>query len=306
MKHTYLQPRVRNVALHISFCLLIAFVLSACNSLNSSRALVFEPSNLPPLANGFHYEGWAIVDNTPISTGKFNVDAEGDLVNLLGQKMSYFLPQENVQEVSSLVITIEPSGDTDDIPADTHILAGDVRSGRAFLGIQHQAALGTNFTGASGSYIFATPTTTANDDELSGVWFLDPSTGTPRASLNLPSLPVGWVYEAWAVINGQALSTGRFRDVASADDFNGFSGPNVGPSFPGEDFISNAPNGLNFPTNLAGQTIVISVEPDADDSSAPFILKPLVATSPSDAVAHQSYGLAQNLEFPSIEAVLLD
>ena len=41
-------------------------------------------TGLEPLANGFHYEGWAIVGGAAVTTGKFNVDASGDLVTVGG------------------------------------------------------------------------------------------------------------------------------------------------------------------------------------------------------------------------------
>ena len=40
--------------------------------------------NLEPLDSG-HYEGWLIIDGQPVSTGKFNVDGSGDLVDLDGK-----------------------------------------------------------------------------------------------------------------------------------------------------------------------------------------------------------------------------
>ena len=62
-----------------------------------------------------------------------------------------------------------------------------------------------------------------------------------------------------------------------------------GPPFPGEDYLVNAPMGLTFPTNLAGGTAVISIEPDPDNSPNPFTLKPLVKMIPADAADHVTY-----------------
>ena len=66
--------------------------------------------------------------------------------------------------------------------------------------------------------------------------------------------------------------------------FKGNSGN--GPAFPGEDYIQNAPNGLTFPTDLKGATIVISVEPVPDNSTNPFTLKPLAHVVPANAAVH--------------------
>ena len=95
------------------------------------------------------------------------------------------------------------------------------------------------------------------------------------------------MYEGWAVIDGVPVTTGRFTDAAAADDFDGFSGDQGGPAFPGEDFIHNAPDGVDFPTDLTNATIVISVEPEVDDSPAPFALKPLVSEVADGIGDHQ-------------------
>ncbi|MEM6994920.1 MAG: hypothetical protein AAF721_30690, partial [Myxococcota bacterium] len=102
------------------------------------------------------------------------------------------------------------------------------------------------------------------------VWFLDPA-GGPGPSLQLPVLPDGWLYEGWVVGADGPISTGRFADPADADrDGAGpASGPDGTPPFPGQDFIMP-------PTDLTvDHMVVISVEPDPDDSPLPFALKPL-------------------------------
>ena len=154
--------------------------------------------------------------------------------------------------------------------------------------------MGTNFSTSTGSYILATPTDgSSTTDELSGVWWLDPAAG-PGAGLDLPTLPEGWEYEGWAVVNGTPVSTGKFTSVTGADDFSGFSGTTPGPAFPGEDLLMNAPSGLTFPTDLSGGTVVISVEPSPDNSTDPFLLKPLVGSVPSGALDHTSYDMDNN------------
>ena len=110
------------------------------------------------------------------------------------------------------------------------------------------------------------------------------------AGLSLPTLSQGWKYEGWAVINGNPISTGTFTNPAMADD-NAMTSPfkgslGNGPGFPGEDYIQNAPAGLMFPTDLRGAKIVISVEPDPDNSPNPFTLKPLAHDVPAGANDH--------------------
>jgi hypothetical protein len=148
---------------------------------------------------------------------------------------------------------------------------------------------------ATGDYILATPTDGTNGtDENSGVWWLNNSSGSAVAGLSLPALPAGWEYEGWAVINGTPVSTGKFTSVSGADLAAPYSGTTAGPAFPGEDLLTNAPSGLNFPTDLAGQKVVISIEPSPDNSAAPFLLKPLVGEVPATATDHTVYNMANN------------
>lgn len=253
----------------------------------SEPVLSLDLTGFPELQTGVHYEGWAIIDGAPVTTGKFNV-VDGEIRSLSGNAIDSFAA-DGLHDATTIVITIEPSGDTDDIPSDTHFVAGDVVDGAVELSIAHPAALGTDFSSAEGTVILATPTNGEGTDEFSGIWFLN--LPDPSPSLVLPTLPAGWKYEGWAVIDGVPVTSGTFTDVASADDSAPFSGPEDGPPFPGEDFLSNAPDGVSFPTDLRGGVVVVSVEPDPDDSPAPFALKPLVGMVPSDAGDHQNLTL---------------
>ena len=264
-------------------------------------ALSLDVSGFPALANGVHYENWAIIDGAAVPAGKFNVE-DGVIIGLDGAAISSF-PVPGLETASAIVITIEPAGDNDTVPSDTHFVAGDVVDGIAELSIAHPAAIGTDFTDAAGTVLLATPTNGDNTDELSGIWFLE--LPGPTASLQLPTLPAGWKYEGWAVIDGIPVTSATFLDVAAADDAAPFSGPEPGPPFPGEDYLENAPDGLVFPTDLTGATIVISVEPDPDDGPEPFVLKPLVGQAADPATDHESYELANNaVDLPGGVAVI--
>ena len=264
-------------------------------------------TGLEPLANGYHYEGWAIVDGAAVTTGKFNVDPGGSLTTVTGSPISggSFATGIDLEGTSAIVITIEPSGDTDAVPAATHVLAGSVSGGNAALTAGSPSALGSDFTSASGDYILATPTDGANTNENSGIWFLSLASGSPAVGLSLPTLPSGWAYEGWAVIGGTPVTTGRFTAVDVADDDDPFSGAEPGPPFPGEDFLNRAPAGLTFPIDLAGGTAVISIEPEPDDSPAPFTFKPLVGAILADATDHVTYSIGNNASaFPTGTAVI--
>ena len=274
----------------------------------TSNVLQLSASGLEALNDGFHYEGWAIVEGAPVATGKFNIDADGAIVDLDGNLVpnGEFIVSTDISSATDVVITIEPAGDNDAVPAATKYLGGAVTEGAASLTTSHPAALNSDFTDATGTYILATPTDGEGNNENSGIWFLDPSSGSPVAGLALAELPEGWAYEGWVVLDGQPVTTGVFTDVAAADNGAPFSGANPGPPFPGEDFLQNAPDGLTFPTDLAGTTAVISIEPYPDDSSAPFTLKPLVGAVPSDAVDHTVYDMGNNAAvFPTGTATIM-
>lgn len=278
--------------------------LAACDESTSPRGdrLVLAFAGLEPLSNGFHYEGWVITPSGPVSTGKFNVASGGALVTVAGAAITggEFATSVDLDAASAIVITIEPSGDVDAVPADTKILAGMLTNRGATLQISATQALGTSFSTAAGKFILATPTDGMNTNETSGIWFLELVGGQPATGLTLPALPTGWIYEGWAVINGTPVTTGTFSSASGADASAPFSGPQAGPPFPGEDFLVNAPPGLTFPTNLWSQMAVITVEPVPDDSPAPFTLKPLTAAIPANAADHVTFSMTLNVaSFPS-------
>jgi len=276
---------------NLFFVALFAIAFTACkddDDTPTTEQLQLNLSGLEDLGSDYTYEGWIIVDGAPVTTGTFDLDANGAL-----SRTSFEVDAEQLESATTFVLTIEPKPDNDPAPSDVHILAGDFSGTSADLGVGHGSALGNDFTAATGTYILATPTDGMNNNERSGLWFLDPTAG-PGPGLDLPTLPAGWKYEGWAVIDGTPVSTGTFTDPASADDSAPFSGAMAGPPFPGEDFIINAPTGLNFPTELRGGTAVISIEPSPDNSAAPFLLKPLVSPIDGAAADHTPFQMSNN------------
>ncbi len=262
---------------------------------NPMQNLNLNISGLEDLGSEAMYEGWIMVGGVPMSTGTFSVNSSGTM-----SKTSFPLDMEDLDDATAFILTIEPVPDTDPAPSAVHILAGDFSGNSANLSVGHGAALGNNFSTAAGKYILATPTNGAMTDENSGIWFLDLSSGTPAVGLTLPTLPAGWKYEGWTVIDGQPVTSGKFTAVDMVDEDDSFSSTEPGPPFPGEDYLMNAPSGLTFPTDLSNGTGVISIEPDPDNSPNPFTLKPLVATIPDMAMDHLTYDMSQNLgSFPT-------
>lgn len=278
--------------------LALAIIFSSCDDSEDSDPmsnLTLNISGLEDLGGDAIYEGWLIVDGAPVTTGTFTVDGNGSL-----SQTSFSVNATDLEDASTFVLTIEPVPDPSPSPSDVHILAGDFGTDSAPLVVGHPAALGDDFSSSAGKYILATPTDGPNTNEKSGIWFLDLSTNMPATGLTLPTLPAGWKYEGWAVIDGQPVTSGTFTAVDEEDDDDPFSGTMDGPPFPGEDYLRDAPSGLTFPTDLSGGTAVISIEPDPDNSPAPFTLKPLVAGISANAEDHVTYDLEQNLgSFPS-------
>ena len=163
---------------------LVALVLGACSDDPvepvAPTTIDLEFDGLEPLQGGFHYEGWAIIDGSPLTTGKFNVSQAGAILDLSGAPITggSFDVGIDISGTSAVVITIEPDGDTDTVPADTHVLAGSVSGGSSSLTVGASQALGSDFSSAAGGYILATPTDDTIETELSGIWFLDPAQAT--------------------------------------------------------------------------------------------------------------------------------
>ena len=241
--------------------------------------LTLNLNGLEELGDDFVYEGWIIVDGSPVSTGTFSS---------VTFPQSFTVNATQLNDATTFVLSIEPAVDSDPDPAATKILAGDFSGNSA--SVDSNGLVG-DFSASSGKYILATPTDGNGDiNEESGVWFIDNSSGSAVAGLDLPTLNDGWKYEGWAVINGQPVSTGTFSSISAADDnasTSSYKGDATdGPPFPGEDYLQNAPSGLTFPTDLKGTTIVISVEPNPDNSPLPFTLKPLAHSVPTNAENH--------------------
>lgn len=256
-----------------ALALVAAAALSACGGSDGVEPSV-EPrlelslSGLEDLGPAAVYEGWLIVNGAPVTTGRFTVNAAGQL-----SQSRFAVARDKADAATTFVLTIEPAVNDVPAPTDTHLLAGDFNVGKtsASLSIAHPAALGTNFSTATASFILTTPTSAATDDEDQGIWFLNMVNGAPQPSVVAPTLPKGWVYEGWVVVNGKPISTGRFTkfNVADSDGGGPAAGPLGSPPFPGQDFV-------NPPTKLPGGMAVISVEPELDNNPAPFTLKPLV------------------------------
>ncbi len=246
------------------------------DNIPTTASLSLNLDGLDALGDDYVYEGWIIVDGAPVSTGTFSS---------VTFPQSFTVDATQLENATRFVLSIEPVGETGTAaatPADTKILVGD------FLG--DNAAVSTaiigDFSASWGKAFLRTPTdevpgTGNNGNDQNGIWFGTPqAAGPPTIGLGLPELPAGWKYEGWVVVDGVGpLTTGTFTSFTTVDDSNQFSGTenNAGPPVPGEDFFNNAPAGFTFPLDVRGRMTVITVEPDPDNSPAPFTMKPLGA-----------------------------
>lgn len=264
---------------------LLAISCSDDDDETSTGTLNLNLSGLEDLGSDFVYEGWVIVDGSPITTGTFSIDANGGL-----SSSSFDVDASNLSNATMFVVSIEPAVDPDPAPAATKVLAGAISNGTATL----STGLIGDFSNASGSFFLRTPTDETdgnNSNDENGVWFGVPG-APPTADFVLPTLPEGWAYEGWVVGETGPLTTGTFISFSTEDASAPYSGTNPGPPVPGEDFFNNAPAGETFPLDVRGRTVVISVEPVPDNSAAPFALKPLLGTAGQDtAPATHAFGL---------------
>ncbi len=276
--------------LYTAFIAILAMAFTGCKDEDNDPVLMdmtLTVDGLPELGSFATYEGWLVDGDTYTSIGKFAIDNNGD-----ADEGVFSIDEDLLQNATAFVVTLEPNPDPAVQPTETQILSGTFIGNSATLNYENEAAIGTGFSTAIGKYILSTPTNGAETDELSGVWWLEP-TG-PSSSLILPTLSEGWIYEGWAVIDGTPVSTGKFTNASEADMDNPYSGTLAGPDFPGEDFLRNGPAGLTFPTNLQGATIVISVEPNPDNDAAPFVIKPLSGEVPAEAAPDVLYNMTNN------------
>ena len=284
--------------------LVLALLTTGCSNNDDDEVTTPAVSNLEiniagleDLGSDFVYEGWIIVDGAPVTTGTFTVDASNSL-----SQTSFNVDAEMLESATAFVLSIEPSVDTDSAPAPTKLLSGEFESNTAAISITNQVG---DFDNATGTFFLRSPTDEAdginNGNDENGLWFGTPGT-PPTPNLTLPTLSDGWVYEGWVVVDGIGpITTGQFTD-ASAQTMDGlapFSGPNAGPPIPGEDFFENAPDGVDFPLDVRGRTVVVSVEPFPDNSPTPFLLKPLVGIAGQET-APATHALNLNaISFPT-------
>lgn len=288
----------------------VAAFATAAQAQSDAQSVVLQFQNLAPLdeSTDGHYEGWAIVDGSPVSTGNFNVNESGEPVELGGGPViDEFDAGTDITGATAIKISIEPPADPDPAPSGLIIVEGDVSGVTADLeaavpGLDMLASM------ATGAYILATPsdndTMAGNDDQ--GIWFLT-MPGPEAGFVNLPDIGPNWVYEGWVVdVSGAApvpYSTGTFS-MASQTDSDAAGCMGGGPPFPGQDFVDFQCAGT-LDLDSGDFATVLSIEPVPDTGPAPFQLKPMAAMIPTDALGmNNDLGNQTAATFPTGSALL--
>lgn len=286
--------------LKLSLIATLGLIVSCSNDnedVATSKNVTQSFQNLPDLGSGYVYEGWLIVGNEKISTGRFSY-SEG------ANHTSSSIDITKVNAATDYVLTIEPATETG---ADLTSPSGWIFSKGAFSGDNANPSTNDalykgayNLETATGQAFLKAPSVGNDGTDANGIWFIDALPPTTGGFTNLPTLADGWIYEGWVVVNDLSgnptpVSTGRFTDPNTADvSFfgaaynNEFKGPNGVPPFPGEDFIVNPNNrysGVTFPIDLTNATVVITIEPTTNDAETPFGLKPFVQVLRNQATA---------------------
>ncbi len=288
------------------FLLLIALLFHGCggdseiSGPEGSSEVSLSLTGLKPLAGGLHYQAWLVAGTPSEPWGSpvvlFNVNEEGQLVDPVADTVlaGPFPADLDPGAVQGIGISLEASDTLLAYSSFTFILGGDLVQGTAVLSTEHWIAYNQSLSGAGGRFVLATPTDEDQENELGGIWFMDPASIPVAPGLELPDAPRGWVYESWVSLEGLELSAGRFVVANEPDSSAIYSGALAGPLFPGEDFLANPPAGLTFPPNLSGAVVTITMEPWGEldlEPGIPFFLRILEAQVPADATALTPYDL---------------
>ncbi len=261
--------------------------------------ITFSFSELQPLTDGFYYEAWAVAMSGRETIGKFNINEQGNLVDLNGNLIpdNTLEPGFEFSLAVSIQLTIENDTDSSSLPSKTVLLSGEILGKTVLMNYSNSEA---SFTDISGTYQLATPTTASEDDEFSGVWFMYIEDDDHLPTLTLPIAPLGWKYETWVDIDGTQISLGKFTNIELTDESEIFHGPERSPSKPGGDMIQNPPAGITFPVDLRGQRVFITFEPFPDnDEDTPFFIVLMENDIAIDAEAKTQYVIDKNAVFPT-------
>jgi hypothetical protein len=287
------------------------------SSLEGSSSVTLTLNGLQPLPGALNYQAWLVSGSTANYFGYplilFDIDEEGRMVDPVADTVltGPFHAGLDAENVLGMGISLELSDQLLTYSSSTFILSGPTDAGGMVdLSAEDWLAFNVSMAGVAGGYSLGTPTDDDPDDELSGIWFINPGTDPAQAGLVLPEAPEGWIYESWVVLQDQTLSMGRFTFPDGADSLSAYSGPLAVPAYPGEDFLTSPPGGLTFPTDLSGASVFVTMEPWEEwdvEPEAPFFIRILEAQVPGDAQPQTFYEMVSLTgQLPSGSAVIVN
>ena len=103
-------------------------IFAACDKENetetpndpTTKTMTLNIDNLEDVGDDYTYEGWIIVDGAPVSTGTFDVDADGNL-----SKSSFSVDIAQLDAATDFVLSIEPVPDNDPAPSAANSTQGN-------------------------------------------------------------------------------------------------------------------------------------------------------------------------------------
>ena len=314
------------------FLLPILLFVSSCTDVKTTEAvqnqngtLTFNLSNLPTLDDSLVLAAWIVNDagkvihkfgklttgstfngSFPLTLNDYQQNTNSQFICVSVEHRDSTLNDSTTSNLFLLVSKIRTnSSELNLVPKNPATIAfGSDFDDQKYLGTDTSSAIPPSFKTAKGVYTVFTPTN-ADPNTNSGIWFLTyKSAGVYETGLRLPELPTGWTYKGWVKVSGSYLSIGEFKTDAGNDGGNPYVGANPMPAYPGEDFLLNAPTGFTFPLDLAGQEVMISVEPIGYAKNKPFPLFLLKGAIPNPGNNTTSFSLENNyINFPLGTAV---
>jgi hypothetical protein len=301
-----MKRRLQAYSLLMASLVMVSPFLMACSDdddttgPSGSSVIGLTLEGLAPLEGILSYQVWAIGRNGDQLTGYplavFDVDEAGRVVTPVSGQLitSGFEAPLDAGDIYAVGVSIEASYNPVSISSSTLVMGGEVVGGVAQMNTDFWFGVGLDLSQIQGRYVLITPTDGNADDELSGLWFLDPFQGPSAPGLDMPSLLDGWDYEGWVEIEGQPVSTGKFFQPDVGDGWIRYGGPYASPDVPGEDFLRNAPSGLTFPTDLSGGKVYVTLEPWQqwdNDLDEPFFIRILEGDIPAEATPNTVYAM---------------
>lgn len=275
---------------------------------DNALRLEFTPKNFPTLQLG-HYALWLKTEEQPEWTlfKRFN-SIDNNLVSLDG---SFFQQWQEIIEFSPELakVTIEVEGDRDTIPSELTYVKAEFNTTSELK----FTAINSNQIGDTSSFILATPTDgNSKVNEASGIWLIKDDRKSP--ALELPDISESlWSYQARVIDEeGNVMLMGSFTNPSGVDNNDKHSEQTAkGFSVPGEDLLTNLPQGVTGPLNLASgnYTLIISLEPGKpgeDFTSDELFLKIYETKIPLKAEATSNIGLKSVFTQPQLDLSVVD